>query len=168
MRVTDQYVFFWGNADIYSNWHPARFRMDNHTFANSEQAMMYEKAQLMGDTETAAKILKTPNPKAVKALGREVRFWNENLWETNRVRIMVKVCLAKFKSNSELTRQLLETGKRVIVEASPYDKIWGIGMRENDEGVENPKNWQGLNLLGVALMEVREILYKEQWVKYCE
>lgn len=162
MRVTDNFVFFWGNSDIYSNWHPARFRMDGHTFANSEQAMMYEKAILMGDSETAAKILKTPNPKAVKALGREVRFWNEKLWENNRVRIMVKVCLAKFEANSELTREMLETGDRVIVEASPYDKIWGIGMRENDEGVENPKKWQGLNLLGVALMRVRSILRERQ------
>lgn len=160
MRITDKFVFFWGNADIYSNWHPAKFIHDSHSFANSEQAMMYEKAKLMGDTNSMAKILKTTNPKKVKELGRNVTPWVESKWVGHRLSIMIKVCLSKFKSDEYLRDQLLATGDRIIVEASPYDKIWGIGMREEDDGVENPKNWDGLNLLGEALMIVRDMLRK--------
>ena len=158
MRTTDKYIFFWGNSDIYSNWHPAKFRLEGNTLANSEQAMMYEKAKLMGDEKTMAKILKTTNPKKVKELGREVNPWKESLWEKHRLNIMVKVCYVKFKENPTLMAELLATEDKIIVEASPYDKIWGIGMREEDEGIENPKKWQGLNLLGQALMIVRNML----------
>lgn len=157
MRETEKFVFFWETADIYSNWHPAKFRMNGHTFANSEQAMMYEKAKLMGDENIMAKVLKTTNPKSVKALGREVKPWKKH-----RLEIMTNICLAKFKANPTLTEQLLATGNKIIIEASPYDNIWGIGMRDSDEGVENPKNWQGLNLLGEALMNVRKVLKQEK------
>lgn len=161
MRVTEKYVFFWETADIYSNWYPARFRFEGHTFTNSEQAMMYEKAKLMGDTASMGKILKTTNPKKVKQLGREIKPWNEKLWEKNRLPIMTKICLVKFRANPVLKQELLNTGDKIIVEASPYDIIWGIGMRDDDDGVENPKKWKGLNLLGKALMAVREQLKNE-------
>jgi ribA/ribD-fused uncharacterized protein len=158
MRETEKFVFFWETADIYSNWYPAKFRMDGHTFANSEQAMMYEKAKLMGDESSIAKILKTTDPKKVKKLGREVKPWKEDLWKKHRLEIMTRVCLAKFKSNPTLTEKLKATGDKILVEASPYDDIWGIGMRDSDAGVENPKKWKGLNLLGQALMNVRKML----------
>ena len=109
-----------------------------------------------------AKILKTTNPKEVKALGRDVKPWKEDLWKKHRLNIMTNICLAKFKANPALTEQLLATGNKIIVEASPYDNIWGIGMRDSDDGVENPKNWQGLNLLGEALMNVRKILNEDK------
>ncbi len=158
MRETDKFVFFWETADIYSNWYPSKFRMEGNTFANSEQAMMYEKAKLMGDEMSMAKILKTTNPKKVKELGRKVKPWKEDLWKKHRLEIMTKVCLAKFKANPTLTEKLKATGDKILVEASPYDDIWGIGMRDSDEGVENPKKWKGLNLLGIALMNVRKLL----------
>lgn len=162
MRITEQFVFFYATSEIYSNWHPAKFRLAGHTFANSEQGMMFEKAKLMDDSVRMAKILKTPNPKKVKELGRDVKPWKEGLWQKKRLNIMVKVCYAKFRANSSLKEELLATGDRIIVEASSSDTIWGIGMSEDDNDIENPKSWKGLNLLGQALMIVREMLRKEQ------
>jgi ribA/ribD-fused uncharacterized protein len=162
MRETEQFIFFWATSEIYSNWHPARFRMNGHTFAHSEQAMMFEKAKLMGDTQMMAKILKTTNAKKVKELGRDVKPWKQGLWEKHRLSIMIKVCYAKFSANPVLQEELLSTGNKILVEASPYDDIWGIGMKEDDPGVENPKKWQGLNLLGQALMSVRTMLRENQ------
>lgn len=161
MRITDKYVFFWVNADVYSNWHKSQFYMNGQRFANSEQAMMYEKAKLMGDREVMTAVLATTDPKEIKALGRTVAPWDQIAWECNRLHIMTEVCYAKFTSTDALRNELLSTGNRTIVEASPYDTIWGIGMKENDEGVDDPENWNGLNLLGIALMNVRTRLKEE-------
>lgn len=158
MRETEKFIFFWETADIYSNWYPAKFRMNGITFANSEQAMMYEKAKLMGDEVSMAKILKTSNPKEVKKLGRNVHPWKEDTWKKHRLEIMTQICFAKFKANPTLSQKLKDTNDKILVEASPYDDIWGIGMRDSDAGVENPKKWKGLNLLGKALMNVRSML----------
>lgn len=158
MRETEKFVFFWETADIYSNWHPSKFEMQGNQFVNSEQAMMYEKAKLMGDLNIMEKVLQTKNPKDIKALGRQVTPWNEDLWQKHRLEIVTKVCLAKFRTNPDMAQKLKNTGGKIIVEASPYDKVWGIGMKDNEEGVENPANWKGLNLLGEALMKVRAML----------
>ncbi len=119
---------------------------------------MYEKAKLMGDTKSVEKILKTTNPYLVKKYGREVKPWNEILWQQNREKIMVDVCFSKFTSSPILREVLLETGNLILVEASPKDRIWGIGLGENYPGIEDPKNWRGLNLLGKSLMTVRDML----------
>ena len=159
MKITERYVFFWGNSDIYSNWFKSKFEMDGIIFENSEQAMMYEKALLMNDQSSANEILKTRNPRVIKELGRAIKPWNQKLWDEQKFDIMVKVLTCKFK-DPILAKQLLSTGIRIIVEASPYDKIWGIGMSENDEGVEDQSNWKGQNLLGEALMYVRQLITK--------
>lgn len=158
-------ILFYGHTPgkpfaCFSNWYPAEFEKDGIRFSNTEQYMMYRKALLMGDDEIAKEVLSTPDPKSVKALGRKVRNWNEDLWVKNRERIMFDGCLAKFSApeNAKMHAELLSTGNKVIAEASPYDKIWGIGMRSTDKGADEVRKWKGLNLLGATLMKVRDTL----------
>ena len=125
---------------------------------NAEQAMMGCKASLMGDTDTEQAIYKTSNPKIIKQLGRKVKNFNQEIWDRNKEDIVYKINLAKFSQNPELRDFLLSTGDKLIVEASPYDKIWGIGLSADDPRSDNPSMWLGSNLLGKALMRVREEL----------
>lgn len=158
MRTTDDFVFFWTDKDIYSNWYPSKFVVKNIVFDCCEQYMMYQKAMLFGDVEIAAEILEATHPKEHKELGRKVRGFDGDIWDAHRMRIMTEGCEAKFRQNPLLLEQLLATGNRQLVEASPYDKVWGIGMKENDPRATDPSQWQGLNLLGVALMKARQNL----------
>ena len=152
------YLSNWYESQFYlpndSNKYSAKLRVsDEYYFRTSEHAMMWRKALLMGDHTTANTILKTINPAIVKKLGRQVKPWNEHLWNTQREQIMYECCLAKFTQNKELKKELLATGEAMLVEASPYDSIWGIGITEREarSGVQS----KGLNLLGKALMKVR-------------
>jgi len=117
--------------------------------------MMAEKARLFRDAESETRIVQAPNPGAAKRLGRGVRGFVQEVWTRERWRIAVEGNLGKFSQNPELSRFLLSTGRRVLVEASPVDRIWGIGLAVENERVENPEQWPGQNLLGFALMEVR-------------
>nr|ELR5255621.1 NADAR family protein [Providencia rettgeri] len=158
-----KYVFFWGHQtkqnhitkSCFSQWCPSPFIVDGHRFASAEHFMMAEKARLFGDTETLNKIIHAPNPGAAKAFGREVRGFKQDVWDKNRFEIVVAANMAKFSQNEELKQFLLSTNERILVEASPVDKVWGIGLAEDSENIENPLTWKGLNLLGFALMEVR-------------
>ena len=156
MKTTDKFVFFW--QGIYSNWNPATFVMDGISFFNSEKAFMWLKAMFFGDTDTARLIVETESPKAAKDLGRLVKGYDDAKWNEVRLAMMCKAVYSKFSQDSALKATLLATGTRILVEASPYDKVWGIGMAENDAGVEDEANWKGLNLLGKALGIVRENL----------
>jgi ribA/ribD-fused uncharacterized protein len=120
--------------------------------------MMAAKARLSGDAEAVGKILAAPDPGAAKALGREVRGFDEQHWTEHRFDVVVAANLAKFGQHPELRDFLAGTGSRVLVEASPRDRIWGIGLAADDERAESPERWPGLNLLGFALMEVRHRL----------
>lgn len=155
-RVTETHAFFWGGE--LSNWYPCRFRYKGLNFYNSEQAFMWEKAVFFHDMETAKKILQTPDPKENKQLGRKVNNFNAELWSNASYPIMVAVNYAKFSQRKLLRHVLLETENLILVEASPYDNIWGIGISWQDNACLNEANWKGLNLLGKALMEVREKL----------
>jgi hypothetical protein len=124
--------------------------------------MMAEKAVLFGDEETRAEVLRAPNPGAAKALGRKVRGFDEAAWARQRFSTVVRANEAKFAQNPELGRYLRQTGDRILVEASPVDRIWGIGLAADDEKVSDPNSWRGLNLLGFALMRVRESLGRVQ------
>jgi ribA/ribD-fused uncharacterized protein len=117
--------------------------------------MMRAKALLFGDAETAERIVAAPHPGAAKALGREVRGFDEQRWAQRRFEIVVEANMAKFGQHPELREFLLATGDRVIVEASPRDRVWGIGLAADDERAQSPDQWLGLNLLGFALMETR-------------
>lgn len=155
-RITDKYVFFWGS--ILSNWYTCEFEYKGIKFHNSEQAFMWEKAMFFGDEETAAKILKTPNPRENKRLGRTVKNFDRDMWLKRGYDVMREVCFQKFSQNEELKTTLLSTGDKIIVEASPEDVIWGIGLYHNNDDVLDESKWKGLNLLGKALGEVREAL----------
>lgn len=155
-RVTDTHVYFWGSE--LSNWYKCKFEYKNHKFDNSEQAFMWEKALYFNDTETAEKILNEPNPKQNKKLGREVKNFNSDEWLKVSYQIMVDVNYAKWSSNIKLKQLLLSTGDKTIVESSPFDKIWGIGLHWSDDRVLDEKKWEGMNLLGKCLMQVREKL----------
>lgn len=151
-----KYHFFWNGP--FSNWYPAKLTYKNYNFDNSEQAFMWEKAMTFQDFETAEKILQTPAPNKSKALGRTVKNYDEVVWNGKRYQIMFDICLAKFTQNEDLRQEILKHSN--YVEASPYDKIWGIGLGEWDEGIEDPKNWNGLNLLGKVLDDVKNQLKK--------
>ena len=142
----------------FSQWYEIDFEVDGHKYNCAEQYMMAQKAWLFKDYEIFGKILDATDPKEIKALGREVKNFDPKVWSQHKFAIVVKGNFSKFGCNPELKEFLLSTGDKVLVEASPYDKIWGIGMKEGTPGIENPANWKGENLLGFALMEVREEL----------
>jgi ribA/ribD-fused uncharacterized protein len=122
---------------------------------------MYHKALVMHDADTAGQILVESNPGKIKALGRQVRNFSETLWEEKRLAIMEAGCYMKFTQNPALCADLLATGRRTLVEASPVDSIWGIGMTENDPLVEIPAQSCGRNLLGIALTNMRSRILAE-------
>jgi len=162
MRKTRQYLFFWKSDEIYSNWHPSVFTdEDGHRFVNCEQYLMYHKALLMKDAEAAGQILAEHNPGRIKALGRQVRNFDEALWSARRLSIMEAGGYLKFMQNADLRTALLGTGKRLLVEASPVDSIWGIGLAEDNPLAEVRAKWRGQNLLGTALTNVRERIRAE-------
>src|SRR5699024_5169580 len=145
MRITEEHVFFWTGRDIYSNFHYSPFKHEGKLFNWSEQAVMYRKAKLFGANDIANRILLETDPVNCKRIGRRIKIdFKEDVWEKERERIYKEVLLDKF-SIPYLKQQLLETKDKIIVEASPYDTIWGIGMGENDKGVDNPRNWRGQN-----------------------
>lgn len=162
MRVTEKHIFFWG--EFPSNWHPARFVVERDgkelEFFNSEQYFMYEKAVVFGDEVTAMRILfEGKDPKKAKTLGRQVKNFDEKVWEKVRYQIMVYANMHKYLQNKDLREKLLseEFDGKKFVEASPLDGIWGIKCDEAT-ALDDESNWNGLNLLGKALDEVRNIL----------
>ncbi|MEV5535824.1 NADAR family protein [Saccharopolyspora shandongensis] len=136
-----------------SQWWPAPFEVDGRRFATAEHYMMWRKAVLFGDTGSAAEILRASHPRQAKQLGRGVRGFDQRRWEERRYEIVLTACVEKFRQNPDLQEFLLGTGNRVLVEASPVDAIWGIGLAADDPRCENPEQWRGLNLLGFALGE---------------
>ena len=124
----------------------------------AEHFMMYHKAVLFSDEQAAKRLLVANNPEEAKAIGREVIGFNPQKWESHRFDIVVAANMAKFSSHPELKDYLLNTGDRILVEASPVDAIWGIGLAEDDPACADPNHWKGENLLGFALMAVRDQL----------
>lgn len=158
MKTTNTHIYFY--TEIYSNWNRCSFIDPNTSlkFSNSEQCFMWYKAQFFNDGLTAVKILAAPHPKENKALGREIKNYNDKAWECVRLGYMVYANYLKFNQIRDYKNQLLETGDKILVEASPHDTIWGVGLDENDSRILDKKTWMGLNLLGVALMQVRKML----------
>jgi ribA/ribD-fused uncharacterized protein len=168
--VRHKYLFFWGHtpsgsggvgADCLSQWAPTPFTVDGTDFATAEHYMMWRKARLFGDDDACARVLKAGHPKQAKAIGQQVQGFTDELWEANRCDAVADGNVAKFGQNPELRTYLLGTGSRVLVEASPRDRIWGIGLAASDERAQAPGQWLGLNLLGFALMRAREVLKAE-------
>ena len=141
-----------------SNWYPSPFALDGVAFSSMEQYMMYRKAVCFGDDKVAAQILVTEDVAEIKTLGRLVSGYDESLWNGVRQIVVYEGLLAKFSQNSELGGQLKKTGNTVLAECAVKDRIWGIGRSMHDSDRLDRAKWQGQNLLGYALMMVREKL----------
>jgi ribA/ribD-fused uncharacterized protein len=159
-----KYLHFWGHRPepdgslgrgCLSQWWPSPFAVGGITYLTAEHWMMAEKARLFHDAEAERAAIAAPNPALAKAAGRTVRAFDDQIWERERFEIVIRGSVHKFSSTPELRAYLTNTGERVLVEASPRDKVWGIGMSARAEDAENPSAWRGLNLLGFALMEAR-------------
>lgn len=162
-----KYVFFWGHTgkhegpvgrECLSQWYPASFSVNGQAFPTAEHFMMACKAQLFDDQEIYERILAAPTPGVVKGLGREVRGFEDERWKAACWDIVVRGNWEKFAQNPELCDLLLGTGNCVLVEASPLDRVWRIGLSGDDPRASNPELWEGANILGFALMEVRRRL----------
>ncbi|TQK51531.1 hypothetical protein FBY35_1934 [Streptomyces sp. SLBN-118] len=164
-----KYLHFWGHAprrdgsigpSCLSQWWPSPFVVDGVRYATAEHWMMAGKARLFGDTEAERQALTATSPAAAKRAGRLVRGFDDAIWERERFAIVRSGSVHKFGQHADLRDYLLGTGGRVLVEASPLDRVWGIGLASDDELAQDPTRWRGLNLLGFALMEAREELRK--------
>jgi ribA/ribD-fused uncharacterized protein len=162
-----KFLYFWGHrpqkdggvgAGCLSQWWPAPFTVDGKVYPTAEHWMMAAKARLFGDPEAEHRILGAGGPAQAKKEGRRVRGFDEAVWERERFGIVVEGSVHKFAAHEELWSYLRGTGERVLVEASPLDRVWGIGLAATDEGASDPERWRGLNLLGFALMEARSRL----------
>ncbi len=167
MKITNSHIYFYTNC--FSNWYSTKDikiqftdTITNLYWNNTEEAFMYYKAVFHGDFETAAKIIEHAkhyrHPSGVKDLGRQVKNYNDKAWSCVRLGYMINVNYLKFSQNPEFKDLLLKTGDKILVEASPVDGVWGVKLAENNPLILDEKNWKGLNLLGVALIEVRKML----------
>ena len=146
---------------FFSNWYPSEFTVDGIKYSSSEQYMMHQKAVTFKDSATAEKILATNDQAYIKALGRVVANYKESVWSGMRQLIVFTGLMAKFSQNEDLRKALLDTGDAFLVECSPRDHIWGIGLSLDNDAWHNIDNWKGQNLLGYTLMAVRERLRNE-------
>ncbi|WP_073950323.1 NADAR family protein [Streptomyces kebangsaanensis] len=162
-----KYLHFWGHrprpdgrvgASCLSQWWPSPFVVDGVPYATAEHWMMAGKARLFADAEAERLVLAARHPAEAKKAGRLVRGFDELTWERERFRIVAEGSVHKFTAHPELRDFLLATGDRVLVEASPVDRVWGIGLAATDEAAAHPERWRGPNLLGFALMEARHRL----------
>lgn len=142
----------------FSQWFPALFEVERQTYPTAEHYMMAKKADLFNDPEMLENILVCKTPKEAKIFGRRVLNFDAAVWEEKRCQIVVDANLAKFTQNPKMKEVLLSSAPKVLVEASPRDRIWGIGMGKGNSDALDPSKWRGKNLLGFALMEVRDLL----------
>lgn len=165
--LTFEFFFFYGHnkssdgtitSACLSQWYPASFTVDDSEYLTAEQYMMAEKARLFNDTEMLQCIIESKTPKEAKVLGRKVRNFDNKVWANAAFEIVVNGSRAKFSQNKGLGNFLLSTAPKVLVEASPRDRIWGIGMGKSNPQALDPRQWRGRNQLGFALMKVRDTL----------
>lgn len=146
------------NNGYLSNWYHSTFTINGICYDSIEQYMMYQKALTFNDMETAEKILKTKNFREVKNLGRQVKNYNDTIWNGIRQIVVYEGLLAKFSQNEDIKNQLLNTGNEVLVECSATDKIWAISLTIDNVDSKDITKWKGQNLLGFSLMKVRDKL----------
>jgi ribA/ribD-fused uncharacterized protein len=164
-----EFLFFWGHTpkedgvidkSCFSQWFPAPFIVDGITYRTAEHWMMAKKAELFNDDEMLKKILDSDDPSDAKKMGRKVKNFDPEIWSKACFEMVIEGNQYKFSQHDELKKFLLDTADKIIVEASPRDSIWGIGLSQNALEARNPFTWGGTNLLGFALMEVRDRLKK--------
>jgi len=159
-----QFLYFWQppdssclglDASCLSQWYRASFTVNSEWYPTAEHYMMTMKAGTFGDLGTARRIRNAPHPRDARSLGRKITPFDEAIWARNRVQVVTRGNLAKFSQNLSLREYLLSTGDKVLVEASPHDPVWGIGLAAGHPQAADPRRWRGLNLLGFILMDVR-------------
>jgi len=162
-----KYLFFWGHTphqagvidkSCFSQWFPTAFEVAGETYRTAEHWMMAEKARIFGNAEVRQRIIAAQRPAEAKKLGREVVGFDPQEWDAQKYDLVKVGNYQKFSQHSTLREYLLTTGSRVLVEASPVDAIWGIGLAADHPDALQPARWPGQNLLGFALMEVRDQL----------
>ncbi len=155
---SEKYTFFWRDVSPFSQWYRSSFVVDGVTFKTAEHYMMWKKAMFFSDIEAAEEVLHTDHPRDVKAIGRRVKNFNNRKWAEVCKEFVYKGNYEKFTQNKELLKQLMNTGNTTLVEASPYDKIWGIGMDEETARKTPESKWNGTNWLGEILTKLRDHL----------
>ena len=158
-------ILFWGHINqknttrgnyMLSQWYPSPFSVNELLYKSAGHWMMARKALLFGDRDTFKKILEADRPDEVKTLGATITDFDETKWTENKYEIVREGNFHKLNQNKKLQAYLMSTGDAVLAEANPFDNIWGIGLSADAKNVSDPYTWEGLNLLGFALMEIRE------------
>lgn len=155
---TDKYFFFYKSA--LSQWHIVDFYVEGINFSCAEQYMMAKKALLFDDITSYTKIMNARHPREMQLLGRQVKFYKQDVWDKFKYEIVYNGNYARF-SQSDDQYDLLMSTKGKLVEASPVDRVWGIGLAKDDPLIKDEKNWKGQNLLGQILTAVRDRLFLE-------
>lgn len=159
MRETEKYYFFWRHQ--FGQWTLRDMTDPDGILYNCcEQYMMYKKAMLFKDLVSAEKIIQEKSPKNQQVLGRTIANFDQSIWDNQKFGIVWYGNFLKFSQHNDLKKRLLETGDKIIAEASPYDLVWGVGLAAEDDNILDKINWQGENLLGRVLMSVREAVKK--------
>lgn len=165
--TSPDFLYFWGHQpskdgtigkSCLSQWWISQFEKDGVLYHTAEHYMMAAKARIFQDEEVLAEIIKSKNPREVKALGRRIKGFDDKIWNDAKYRAVVEGNYLKFSQDDALSKYLIDTSEQVIVEASPVDSIWGVGMAEDHPDISNVDLWRGENLLGFALMEARDLL----------
>lgn len=159
-------IYFWGHtpnpkkitAACLSQWYDCYFEIDGIVYHTTEQYMMATKAKLFNDDEIFDEIMKAYSPAEYKKLGRKIRGYEQSIWDASKYDIVLRGNIAKFSQNLELMEFLLSTGDAILAEASPYDKIWGIGLDRESALKGGVRDWDGENMLGCILMDTRDRL----------
>jgi hypothetical protein len=157
--MEEKFTFFWSGP--FSQWHPSPFQIDGIWYNCAEQYMMAEKAKLFGDNETHQRIMSSTEPYDQKRYGRMVQNFNPKIWEKQARDIVYRASYAKYTQNEYLKKELLATAGTTLVEASPEDRIWGIGLRKTDVRAQKRETWAGTNWLGEILTKVRDKIIEE-------
>jgi len=162
----DEFLFFFGAVHPFSNWNQeASFKLRGIEFSCGEQAMMAWKAKFFNDHVTFEKIMQATHPNEQKSLGRGVTPYNDATWDAARDRMMFIICVERARQIKAVDLALQLSREKEIVEASPYDKIWGVGLGDYDDRILDRRNWRGQNRLGKAWMLAREFRKKERGIK---
>lgn len=159
---TDTHIYFYGS--LYSQWAMRDIEIDGEVFNCCEQYMMAKKAELFLDNFAHEKIMNSTDPSIQKSWGRKVENFDKDKWEEVAKEVVFDANCAKFMQNEDCKQQLLNSGDKHIVEASPTDCIWGVGLRPTDPKILDPKNWRGTNWLGEEIMKVRAYLRSKDMI----
>lgn len=157
----NEIICFWKEMELngyLSQWYNSKMIIDGISYLNAEQYMMAQKARLFGDEKIFNEIMKEDTPREFKRLGRLIENFDNDIWNREKRNIVLKGNIHKFSQNEKLKKLLLDTVDKILIEASPYDDIWGVKLRETDSLILNINTWKGQNLLGFILMEVRDYL----------